>query len=401
MNGYYKDIINQKLALLKQQGNYRYFQDVNKSARHFPRFYYDDENQQKKSAINWCSNDYLCMSIHEDIISKLSFTAHHSGVGSSGTRNISGTTGYHKQLEQAIAGLHNRDAAIIFNSAFLANLSTLATIGRSFPGLVFISDERNHASIIEGIKSSGCAKQVFRHNDVQHLEAILAALPANQPKLIVFESIYSISGNVAPVKEIVALAKKFNALTYVDEVHAVGLCNSNGAGVVASLQLQQQVDIINGTFAKAFGTLGGYITADADMVDYLRSFATGFIFTTSLPPAVCAATIRSIELVTQNESWRSNFHAGVAQLRALLQQYKVPFHANASHITCVPVGNSKICRLVATRLLNEFGVYLQPINPPTVREGEACLRITVTAKHTLTDMQHLAAALSKILNETV
>ncbi len=259
MNGYYKDIINQKLALLKQQGNYRYFQDVNKSARHFPRFYYDDEKQQKKSAINWCSNDYLCMSIHEDIISKLSFTAHHSGVGSSGTRNISGTTGYHKQLEQAIAGLHNRDAAIIFNSAFLANLSTLATIGRSFPGLVFLSDERNHASIIEGIKSSGCAKQLFRHNDVQHLEEILIALPANQPKLIVFESIYSISGNVAPVKEITALAKKYNALTYVDEVHAVGLYNGNGAGVVASLQLQQQVDIINGTFAKAFGTLGGYI----------------------------------------------------------------------------------------------------------------------------------------------
>lgn len=401
MNGYYKDIINQKLALLKQQGNYRYFQDVNKSARHFPRFYYDDEKQQKKSAINWCSNDYLCMSIHEDIISKLSFTAHHSGVGSSGTRNISGTTGYHKQLEQAIAGLHNRDAAIIFNSAFLANLSTLATIGRSFPGLVFLSDERNHASIIEGIKSSGCAKQLFRHNDVQHLEEILIALPANQPKLIVFESIYSISGNVAPVKEITALAKKYNALTYVDEVHAVGLYNGNGAGVVASLQLQQQVDIINGTFAKAFGTLGGYITADADMVDYLRSFASGFIFTTSLPPAVCAATIRSIELVTQNETWHINFHAGVAQLRTLLQQHKVPFHTNASHITCVPVGNSLVCRQVASRLLNEFGVYLQPINPPTVREGEACLRITVTAKHTLADMQHLAAALSKVLNETI
>ncbi|HRG91198.1 MAG TPA: 5-aminolevulinate synthase, partial [Chitinophagales bacterium] len=329
MNDYYKDIINQKLSQLKQQGNYRYFQDVNKSARHFPRFYYDDENQQKKSAINWCSNDYLCMSIHEDIISKLSFTAHHSGVGSSGTRNISGTTSYHKQLEQAIAGLHNREAAIIFNSAFLANLSTLATIGRSFPGLVFISDERNHASIIEGIKSSGCAKQVFRHNDVQHLEEILASLPANQPKLIVFESIYSISGNVAPIEKITALAEKYNALTYVDEVHAVGLYNSNGAGVVASLQLQNQVDIINGTFAKAFGTLGGYVTADADMIDYLRSFASGFIFTTSLPPAVCAATIRSIELVEQNDGWRSSFHAGVAQLRNLLQQSNVPFHTNA------------------------------------------------------------------------
>ncbi len=400
MNDYYRHIINQKLSLLKQQGNYRYFQDVNKSARHFPRFYYDDENQQKKSAINWCSNDYLCMSIHEDIISKLSFTAHHSGVGSSGTRNISGTTGYHKQLEQAIAGLHNREAAIVFNSAFLANLSTLATIGRSFPGLVFISDERNHASIIEGIKSSGCAKQVFKHNDMQHLEEILAALPANQPKLIVFESIYSINGNVAPVKEITTLAKKYNALTYVDEVHAVGLYNSTGAGVVASLQLQNQVDIINGTFAKAFGTLGGYVTADTDMTDYLRSFASGFIFTTSLPPAVCAATIRSIELVKQNDTWRSNFHAGVAQLRTLLQQYQVPFHDNASHITCVSVGNSLTCRQVAARLLNEFGVYLQPINPPTVREGEACLRITVTAKHTPADMQHLAVSLSKVLNET-
>lgn len=401
MNAHYRQTISDKLDTLKQQGNYRYFQDVNKSARHFPRFYFDDETGKKKSAVNWCSNDYLCMSIHEEVISKLSFTAHHSGVGSSGTRNISGTTGYHKQLEESIANLHGKEAAIIFNSAFLANLSTLATLGRAFSNAVFISDERNHASIIEGIRSSGCKKAVFKHNDMLHLEEVLSALPAEQSKIIVFESVYSISGNVAPVKEITALAKKYNALTYIDEVHAVGLYGDTGAGIAAQNGLQNEVDIINGTFAKAFGTLGGYITTDAMMADYLRSFASGFIFTTSLPPAICSATIKSIELVTQNNEWRVQFHGAVKKLRALLADKQIPFHNNASHVTAVHIGDNTRCKAIADKLLNEFGVYLQPINPPTVKEGEACLRITVTAKHTEADMHQLVNALSIVMHETV
>ncbi len=401
MNADYRNIISEKLEQLKHQGSYRYFQDVNKSAKHFPRFYFDDEQGKKKSAINWCSNDYLCMSIHEEVISKLSFTAHHSGVGSSGTRNISGTTGFHKQLEEAIASLHKKDAAIIFNSAFLANLSALATLGRAFSNTIFISDERNHASIIEGIKSSGCEKKIFRHNDVQHLEEVLKGIPVEQPKIIVFESIYSISGSVALVKEIVALAKKYNALTYADEVHAVGLYNSNGAGIIAQENLQDEVDVINGTFAKAFGTLGGYIAAETLLADYLRSFSSGFIFTTSLPPAICSATIKSIELVKQHEDWREQFHQSVNQLRSLFNEYKIPFQQNASHITSVPIGDNKVCKVIADKLLNDFGVYLQPINPPTVKEGEACLRITVTAKHREENMKQLAVALSTLLHETV
>ena len=401
MNPSYRDIIADKLKQLKEQGNYRYFQDVNKSARHFPRFYFHDLEGVRKSAVNWCSNDYLGMSIHEEVISKLSFIAHQSGVGSGGTRNISGTTNYHQQLEHCIASLHNKESAIIFNSAFLANLSALATLGNAFPETVFLSDERNHASIIEGIKSSRCKKVVFKHNDVAHLEEILRAIPPEQPKIIVFESIYSISGNIAPVQSIVALAKKYYALTYADEVHAVGLYGTQGAGIISQENLGNSVDFINGTFAKAFGTLGGYIATSTLFADYLRSFASGFIFTTSLPPAICSATVKSIELVKNEPAHREQFHKSVQSLRKYFTDFNIPFHINHSHITTVPVGDSKLCKRIADELLHQYGVYLQPINPPTVKSGEACLRIIATAKHTKHDMLHLTQSLSKLLHETL
>jgi 5-aminolevulinate synthase len=401
MNELYQQIFSDKLNHLKQRGNYRYFQDVNKSAKHFPRFYFDNELGEKKSATNWCSNDYLCMSIHEDVISKFSFTAHHSGVGSSGTRNISGTTGYHQQLEKLIGELHNKESALIFNSAYIANLSSLATLGRAIPNAIFISDERNHASIIEGIRSSGNKKIVFNHNDTTHLEKILSSLPLELPKIIAFESVYSIHGHLAPIREIVALAKRYNALTYVDEVHAVGLYSQHGAGLAAAENLQYEVDFINGTFAKAFGTIGGYVAADNMIVDFLRSFSSGFIFTTSLPPAICSATIKSIELVKQNNQWREQFHQSVIQLRKAFDSYGIAYPANTSHITTVTIGDSSKCKWIADKLLIDFGVYLQPINPPTVRDGEACLRVTVTAKHTPAQIEHLAASLSTLLHEKV
>lgn len=395
----YNHLLSKHLEQLKQGGNYRYFLDVDKNAQHFPRFSYEDANGKKETAINWCSNDYLCMSVHEEVIGTLSLVAYQSGAGSGGTRNISGTTIYHRELENVLASLHKKEAALVFGGAYLANLTTLGTLGRLFTNLVFLSDEKNHASIIEGIKASGCQKIIFRHNDAAHLEEILQHLPANQPKIIVLESIYSISGSVAPLEAIISLAKRYNCLTYLDEVHAVGLYGEDGGGISSRLGLQSQVDIINGTLAKGFGVLGGYIAASKTIVDVIRSFGSGFIFTTSLPPAVCAAATKSIELVSKDHTLRQLFHNKVTQLRGMLQQQGIEYSINPSHITPIHIGNSILCKQIADRLLYEFGVYLQPINFPTVKKGEECLRIVTNIKHNEDDMFHLAKSLQIVLRE--
>jgi 5-aminolevulinate synthase len=338
------------------------------------------------------------MSTHEEVIAKLSFTAHRSGTGSSGTRNISGTTNYHKELEDVLAAWHKKEAALLFNGAYQANVTTLQTLGRQIPELIFISDERNHASLIEGMRATKNRKIIFRHNDTAHLEEVLSSLPSEQPKLVVFESVYSINGNVAPVREIVSLAKKYNALSYADEVHAVGLYGKTGAGMFEQGGLQDEIDIINGTLSKAVGVFGGYIAASSVIIDFIRSYGSGFIFTTSLPPAVCSAAIKSIQLIQQHPQWRQSFHSNVQVLRQALQQNDVVFAANASHITSVPVRDANLCRVIARELLDQQGVYLQPINYPTVPQGEECLRIIVTTKHQLKHINHLAHSLKKILN---
>ena len=396
----YDSFFASKIEHLKKEGNYRYFLDVNKSAQHFPKFYYEDEQGRKKSAINWCSNDYLCMSVHEEVISKLSFVAHKSGVGSSGTRNISGTTVHHRELENTLADLHKKEAALLFNGAYLANLTAISTLGKILPGCVILSDERNHASIIEGIKSSGCEKHIFRHNDLTHLEQLLSSIDLSLPKLIVFESVYSMSGHVAPIKEIAALARKYNALTYIDEVHAVGLYGEEGAGITSSLHLDNEIDIINGTLAKGFGVIGGYIAARKNIVDTIRSFGSGFIFTTSLPPAVCSAANKSIELLRDNKRIRPTYQNKIKRFRAVLQREEIVVAKNASHITIVPVGDSIRCRKISDRLLAEFGIYIQPINYPTVKRGEECLRITLSMRHEENDMLYLAKSLKQVLNES-
>jgi len=393
----YQNILQQKLDLLKQNGAYRYFLEVNKSAQHFPQFYYKNEEGVQRSAVNWCSNDYLCMSTHEEIISKLSFTTHRSGSGSSGTRNISGTTIHHKELESTLANWHKKESALLFNGAYQANVTTLQTLGRHIPGLIFISDERNHASLIEGMRAAGNEKKIFRHNDTVHLREILEALPSDKPKLLVFESVYSIEGTVAPVRDIISLAKEFNVLTYVDEVHAVGLYGENGAGVFEQEGLQEEIDILNGTLSKAIGVFGGYIAASSTIVDFIRSFGSGFIFTTSLPPAVCSAANKSIQLIKQNKEWRNEFHERVKLLRECLHENGVEFTANASHITRIPVKGADRCRSVANQLLQKQGVYLQPINYPTVPEGEECLRVITTAKHQPKHIHHLVYSLKKII----
>jgi 5-aminolevulinate synthase len=394
----YQGLFEKKLQQLKDNGSYRYFLEVNKSAQHFPNFYYANDDGIQRSAVNWCSNDYLCMSTQEDVIAKLSFVSHRSGTGSSGTRNISGTTNHHRELETTLANWHKKEAALLFNGAYQANVTSLQTLGRQMPELVFISDERNHASIIEGIRAAGNEKRIFRHNDLIQLEEILKAIPADQPKLLVFESVYSISGTVAPVKEMVELAKKYNALTYVDEVHAVGLYGPTGAGIFEQENLQSEIDIINGTLSKAIGVFGGYIAASATIIDFIRSFGSGFIFTTSLPPAVCSAANKSVLQIQQKSEWRMAFHLNVLRLREALRLNEVEFTPNESHITSIPIRDASRCREVAAALLEQQGVYLQPINHPTVPKGEECLRIIVTAKHQPKHIHHLAYSLKKILN---
>lgn len=394
----YQSILEKKLQQLKEDGNYRYFLEVNKSAQHFPHFHYTNEEGVQRSAINWCSNDYLCMSTNEDVIAKLGFVTHRSGAGSSGTRNISGTTVFHKELETTLANWHKKEAALLFNGAYLANVATLQTLARHIPGLVFISDESNHASIIEGMRGCRNEKKVFRHNDTTHLEEILQQLPLDQPKLVVFESVYSIRGTIAPVKEILAISKKYNALTYIDEVHAVGLYGATGAGVIEQQGLENEIDIINGTLSKAIGVFGGYIAASKTIIDFIRSFGSGFIFTTSLPPAVCAAANKSIQLIQEHTEWRTVFHDNVKALREALKENNVIYKNNPSHITSVHIGEAARCREVAKQLLLQQGVYLQPINHPTVPVGEECLRIIITARHQLKHINHLAYSLKKILD---
>jgi 5-aminolevulinate synthase len=394
----YQNILHTKLQQLKQLGSYRYFLDVDKSAALFPRFFYTDEAGLTKTAVNWCSNDYLCMSVHPVVADTLARVTKRSGTGSGGTRNISGTTVYHRQLEATLADLHHKEAALLFNGAYLANLTTLQTLGKLLPNALFVSDERNHASIIEGIRASGCEKVIFRHNDTQHLQQILQERAGNRPVVLVFESVYSISGTVAPIQEILALAKQYHCLSYIDEVHAVGLYGPSGGGITEQWGVQNEVDIINGTLAKGFGVIGGYIATNATIADAIRSFGSGFIFTTSLPPAICAAAVQSIQLLQNGTALRERLHQNVQQLRQVLQAYGIPYGGHDSHITPVHIGDAARCKQMADRLLHGYGLYLQPVNYPTVPLGEACLRIVVTAKHTLADMQYLAESLAAVLS---
>jgi 5-aminolevulinate synthase len=393
----YQKTFRQQLNQLKEAGNYRYFLDVDKSAAQFPRFSFADADRVTHTATNWCSNDYLCMSTRDEVINSAVSVVKASGVGSGGTRNISGTTIHHRALEQSLADLHHKENALIFSGAYLANQTTLKTMGKIFPDMVFVSDERNHASLIEGMRSSRKEKIIFRHNDLEHLEEILSSLPIDRPKMVVFESVYSIIGTIAPIVEIVELAKKYNALTYIDEVHGVGLYGSDGAGVASSLGISDEIDIINGTLAKGFGVIGGYIAANAEIVDAIRSFGSGFIFTTSLPPSICAAAVTSIRYVREHDGLRALLHSNVQRLREIFDEYGVPYKHNPSHITPIPMNDALHCKAVADRLLFQYGSYLQPVNHPTVNVGEECLRVVVTPKHTEEDMVHLAQSIVEVL----
>lgn len=392
-NSYFKSFLQNKRDL----GEYRYFLNLDKKVASFPRFDYQNKDGQNRSAINWCSNDYLAMSTHTTTIASFQKTSSQAGVGSGGTRNISGTSIHHDRLEKTIADLHQKEKALLFNSAYLANYTAIACLGKLIPGLIIYSDSENHASIIEGVKNAACEKRIFKHNDVNDLERLLKLDAPKAPKVIVFESVYSMSGTIAPIKGIIQLAKKYKTLTYVDEVHAVGLFGPNAAGIFDQEEMTNDIDIINGTLAKAFGVLGGYVAGQKDIVDAIRLKGAGLIFTTSLPPAICTAANDSIEHVRKHPALRRLFFKNVNLLRKTFRSYGISYRNDFTQITTIVIGDSKKCKLVSDQLLSEHGIYIQPINFPTVPKGEECLRITITPRHTEQEILQLAQGLSDVL----
>jgi 5-aminolevulinate synthase len=383
------------LAGLRREGRYRVFADIVRRQGAYPKadFY---SGADKRPITVWCSNDYLCMGQHPKVLAAMHEAIDAAGAGAGGTRNISGTTHYHVELERELADLHGKEAALLFTSGFVSNDATLATLAKLLPGLIIFSDELNHASMIEGIRHGSVEKQVFRHNDLAHLEELLRASDPDKPKLIAFESVYSMDGDFGPVAEICALAKKYAALTYLDEVHGVGLYGPRGAGVAARDGAMDKVDIIEGTLAKAFGVMGGYITASAEIVDCIRSFAPGFIFTTSLAPALAAGTLASIRHLKQSETERNALHERAARLKRLLSDAGLPVMESPSHIVPVFVGDATLCKSVSDALLRDHAIYVQPINFPTVPRGKERLRFTPSPMHTDQMMADLVRALDQV-----
>ena len=394
----YESALDSALQHLHDEGRYRQFIDVERQSGQFPKATWHHPDGNPREIVIWCGNDYLGMGQHPQVLAAMHEALATAGAGSGGTRNISGTTVYHKRLEAELADLHGKEAALVFTSAYVANDATLSTLPRLFPGLIIYSDALNHASMIEGVRRNGGAKRIFRHNDLAHLRALLAADDRGVPKLIAFESIYSMDGDFAPIKAICDLAEEFGALTYIDEVHAVGMYGPRGAGVAERDGQMQRIDIINGTLAKAYGVFGGYIAASAKMVDAIRSYAPGFIFTTSLPPAVAAGAATSVRLLkgAQDLRDRQQMNAGILKMR--LKGLGLPIVDHGSHIVPVHVGDPIHCKMLSDMLLESFGIYAQPINFPTVPRGTERLRFTPSPVHSAAQIDDLVKAMDALWN---
>ncbi len=392
---HYEQFFQAGIDGLKRQGNYRRFAELERRAGHLPRATLH-EGERTREVTVWCSNDYLGMGQHAAVLAAMHEALDHHGAGAGGTRNISGTQSCHVALERALAELHGKQSALLFNSGYMSNWATLGTLAARLPGCVVLSDAANHASMIEGIRHSRARCEVFAHNDVADLERRLAALPPDAPKIVAFESVYSMDGDIAPIAAICDVARRHNALTYLDEVHAVGLYGPAGAGIAARDGVAHRLDIIEGTLAKGFGVIGGYIAACAALCDFVRSFASGFIFTTALPPAIAAGALAAVGVLAEGDALRARHADRVARVRAALDVQGVPHLDNPSHIVPVIVGDPVQCRAITDILLDRHGIYVQPINHPTVARGTERLRITPSPQHSDADIAHLAESLGAI-----
>jgi 5-aminolevulinate synthase len=388
--------LDQALNRLHQEGRYRTFIDIEREKGNFPHAVWNKPDGTQQPITVWCGNDYLGMGQHPAVLAAMHEAIDATGAGSGGTRNISGTTVYHKRLEWELADLHGKESALLFTSAYIANDATLSTLPKLFPGLIIYSDELNHASMIEGVRRNGGAKRIFKHNDIGHLRELLAADDPAAPKVIAFESVYSMDGDFGPIKEICDLADEFGALTYIDEVHAVGMYGPRGAGVAERDGLMDRIDIINGTLAKAYGVMGGYIAASAKMCDAVRSYAPGFIFTTSLPPAVAAAAAASVAHLKTDQELRDKHQTQAKILKTRLKAMGLPIIDHGSHIVPVIVGDPVHTKKLSDMLLEQFGIYVQPINFPTVPRGTERLRFTPSPVHGPKEMDTLIRGMDQL-----
>ena len=391
----YKKFFSDELVSLKSQGLYRKFRAINRNKSSFPKATERFEGKEREVEV-WCSNDYLNLSQHPEVTKTSIEVINELGTGSGGTRNISGTSTYHVDLERLLADLHRKESALLFPSAYTANQSTLWTLCKNMEGIEVFSDELNHASLIQGIKNADVVTHIFRHNDTEHLEELLNTANANTPKLIVFESLYSMEGLRSPLQKIIDIAKKYNALTYLDEVHSVGLYGPEGRGITAEKGLEDEIDIINGTLSKSYGQMGGYVAANADIIDYIRSFAPGFIFTSSMNPSIAAASITSIKIAMSSEDLRENIRINSDRIRAGLRELQIPFLENDSHIIPIHLYDPRLCKEAANVLLEKHGIYIQPIFYPTVPKGDERFRVTITPRHEASDIDHFLDALDDV-----
>lgn len=391
----YDRYFNRAIEALHEEGRYRIFTDLARQVGRFPKALDYSHNPPREITV-WCSNDYLGMGQNQHVTTAMKHAIETLGAGAGGTRNISGTHHLIIELETELADLHNKEGALVFTSGYVSNEATISTLGRVLPDCLILSDELNHASMIAGVKNSGATKRIWRHNDLEHLEQLLKKAGELRPKLIAFESVYSMDGDIAPIKEICDLAKRYNALTYLDEVHAVGMYGKRGGGIADQLELMERVDIIEGTLAKAFGIMGGYVTASSTIIDTIRSYAPGFIFTTSLPPAIAAGATASIRHLKTANDLREKHQEQVAKLKAKLTEAKLPILPTETHIVPLMVCDPVLCKAASDRLMEKHGIYIQPINYPTVTRGTERLRITPSPLHDDAMIDELVNAVTEV-----